>query len=105
MGGRIPYPKDVFTTGAWYRNPKNVGVKTAIVVALVVGSIIPVWNYSEKYTRTYRPARSGSPWEIRNSIYLAKDDPEYFSRQGKEDPEWFVERKKYYEEQKQKYEL
>ncbi|KAK5001558.1 hypothetical protein LTR39_006926, partial [Cryomyces antarcticus] len=56
-GGKIPYPKHVWSpAGGWYSQPKNWKANTAVMASVVVGITAIVWNISaEREFRTKFP--------------------------------------------------
>ncbi|MCJ1418282.1 hypothetical protein MMC32_004629 [Xylographa parallela] len=58
-GGKIPYPKHVWSpAGGWYAQPANWKANTAVMAAVVVGITAMVWSVSaERETRTRFPEK------------------------------------------------
>ncbi|MCJ1271605.1 hypothetical protein MMC22_011507 [Lobaria immixta] len=58
-GGKIPYPKHVWSpAGGWYTQPANWKANTAVMAGVIIGITALVWRVSaEKEVRTRFPEK------------------------------------------------
>ncbi|KAL5594139.1 hypothetical protein BROUX41_001185 [Berkeleyomyces rouxiae] len=56
-GGKVPYPKHVWSpSGGWYCQPANWKANTAIMGAVILGTVAIAWNVSaEREIRFKKP--------------------------------------------------
>ncbi|KAL4766452.1 uncharacterized protein BDW70DRAFT_155121 [Aspergillus foveolatus] len=79
-GGKIPYPKEVWSpAGGWYARPANWKANTAVIGAAMLGIVAAVWSISAE--REYRD-RMPEPGRFFPSRYWSKQIIEHERQQA-----------------------
>ncbi|MCJ1365810.1 hypothetical protein MMC16_004935 [Acarospora aff. strigata] len=74
-GGKIPYPKHVWSpSGGWYAQPANWKANTAVMAGVIIGITAMVWSISaDREVRTKFP-EEGRFYPSRWSVYAEPDE-------------------------------